>query len=162
MYWDILVICYDFLVLNWSLLLRPIWIINFYVKYLSDNLSQGHKKVFYNSGGQVVVIASSNEEPCHRQQRLLFFQKVGLPPCFPPFTYAPVSNEKKTLVYLVKWYFFGILIHVLSWNIYFRYWEKKNWKSTIIWWNNWTHIIWQSRRTWLMFLNKLPKHFHHW
>ena len=47
---------------------------------------------------------------------------------------------------------FGILINVLSWNIYFRLLRKNktNWKSTIIWWNNWRYIIWRSRRTRLL------------
>ena len=31
------------------------------------------------------------------------------------------------------------------------YWEKNtNWKSTIIWRNNWRYIIWRSRRTQLL------------
>ena len=48
---------------------------------------------------------------------------------------------------------FGILIHVLCWNIYFRLLRKNtNWKSTIIWRNNWRYIICQSRRTRLMYL----------
>ena len=37
------------------------------------------------------------------------------------------------------------------------YWEKNtNWKSTIIWWNNWRYIIWRSRRTQLLALFKYP------
>jgi len=51
---------------------------------------------------------------------------------------------------------FGILIHVLSWNIYFRLLRKNTiWKSTIIWRNNWHYIIWRSRRTRLLD-TKLP------
>jgi hypothetical protein len=80
------------------LLLRQMWMVNYYVKYSSDNLVM--------------------------KTKTLVFQR---------------SDISKT-------------IHVLSWNIYFRLLRKKNtnWKSTIIWRNNWCCIIWRSIRTWLI------------
>jgi len=77
------------------LLLRQIWIVNYYIKCSSDNLNN-----------------KNNKHWC--------FQR----------------NDISRTVH------FGILIHVLSWNIYFRLLRKNTiWKSTIIWWNNWHSLF---------------------
>ena len=64
---------------SWVLLFRQIWIVNYYVKCLSDNLSNNENK--NNCGSRKIDIS--------------------------------------------KIVHFGILIHVLSWNIYFRLLKKK-------------------------------------
>ena len=77
------------------LLLCQIWIVNYYVKCSSDNLSNENK-----------------------------------------------NTDISKIVH------FGISIHVLSWNIYFRLLRKnRNWKLTIISQNNWRYVIWRSRMT---------------
>ena len=67
-------------------------------------------------------------------------------------------NENKNWCFqrndIYKIVHFGILIHILSWNIY--YWEKNtNWKSTIIWQNNFCYIIWRSRTRLLTIVRKM-------
>ena len=88
--------------LSQDFLLHQLWIINYYVKCLSKNLS------------------NENKHWCFQRNDIL------------------------------KILHFGILIHVLSWNIYFRYisdyWEETtNWKSTIIW-RTFTTKVFHGRR----------------
>ena len=92
------------------IVLRQIWIVNFYVKCLSDNLSQGHKWLSITQG------ASSNAARPTAGSVFYSAKKwEGNCPPFPP-SLVPVSVMKtKTLVYSEKWYFkYSIFLHFNS------------------------------------------------